>query len=48
MKKDRAFKLSLILKTSVILTENGNYTEQAKVIVVGADIIDLNSILDNY
>lgn len=34
--------------SSVILTENGNYTEPAKVIIVSADIIDLNSILDNY
>ncbi|MBR7172325.1 MAG: hypothetical protein IKD36_00850 [Clostridia bacterium] len=34
--------------SSVVLTENGNYTEPAKVIIVSADIIDLNSILDNY
>lgn len=34
--------------SSVILTENGNYTEPAKVIIVSADIIDLNTILDNY
>ena len=34
--------------SSVILTENGNYTEPAKVIIVSADIIDLNLILDNY
>ena len=34
--------------SSVVLTENGNYTEPAKVIIVSADIIDLNLILDNY
>ena len=34
--------------SSVILTENGNYTEPAKVVIVSADIIDLNTILDNY
>ena len=34
--------------SSVILTENGNYTEPAKMVVVTADTIDLNSILDNY
>lgn len=34
--------------SSVILTENGNYTEPAKIIIVSADIIDLNLILDNY
>lgn len=34
--------------SSVILTENGNYTEKAKVVIVSADIIDLNTILDNY
>lgn len=34
--------------SSVILTENGNYDEPAKAIVVSADLIDLNSILDNY
>ena len=34
--------------SSVILTENGNYSEPAKVVIVSADIIDLNSILDNY
>lgn len=34
--------------SSVILTENGNYTEKAKVVIVSADVIDLNTILDNY
>lgn len=34
--------------SSVILTENGNYTEPAKLVVVTADTIDLNAILDNY
>ncbi|MBO5345181.1 MAG: CBS domain-containing protein [Clostridia bacterium] len=34
--------------SSVILTENGNYTEPAKVVIVSADLIDLNTILDNY
>ena len=34
--------------SSVILTENGDYTEPAKVVIVSADIIDLNTILDNY
>ncbi len=34
--------------STVILTENGNYSEPAKAVVVSADIIDLNSILDNY
>ena len=34
--------------SSVILTENGNYTERAKVVIVSADVIDLNTILDNY
>ena len=34
--------------SSVILTENGNYTEPAKAVIVSADIIDLNTILDNY
>jgi len=34
--------------SSVILTDNGNYTEPAKVIIVSADLIDLNTILDNY
>lgn len=34
--------------SSVILTDNGNYTEPAKIIIVSADIIDLNLILDNY
>lgn len=34
--------------SSVILTEMGNYDEPAKAIVVSADLIDLNSILDNY
>ncbi len=34
--------------TSVILTENGNYDEPAKSIIVSTDLIDLNSILDNY
>lgn len=34
--------------SSVILTENGNYTEPAEVIIVSADLIDLNSVLDNY
>lgn len=32
----------------VILTENGNYTEPAKVVIVSSDLIDLNTILDNY
>ena len=34
--------------SSVILTENGNYNEQPLAVVVSADIIDLNKILDNY
>ena len=34
--------------SSVILTENGNYTEPAKAVIVSADLIDLNTILDNY
>ena len=34
--------------SSVILTDNGNYSEPAKVIIVSADLIDLNTILDNY
>ena len=34
--------------SSVILTENGNYTEPAKMVIVTADTIDLNNILDNY
>ena len=34
--------------SSIILTENGNYTEPAKMVIVTADIIDLNTILDNY
>ena len=34
--------------SSVILTENGNYNEEPKAVVVSADIIDLNKILDNY
>ena len=34
--------------SSVILTENGNYNEPPKAVVVNADIIDLNKILDNY
>ena len=34
--------------SSVILTENGNYTEPARVVIVSADLIDLNTILDNY
>lgn len=34
--------------SSIILTENGNYTEPAKMVIVTADTIDLNTILDNY
>ncbi len=34
--------------SSVILTEKGNYDEPAKAIVVSADLIDLNTVLDNY
>ena len=34
--------------SSVILTENGNYTEQAQAVIVSADLIDLNTVLDNY
>ena len=34
--------------SSVVLTENGNYTEPAKFVIVSADLIDLNSVLDNY
>ena len=34
--------------SSVVLTENGNYTEPAKMVIVTADTIDLNNILDNY
>ncbi|MBQ8452017.1 MAG: CBS domain-containing protein [Clostridia bacterium] len=34
--------------SSVILTENGNYTEPAKAVVVSVDLIDLNNVLDNY
>ena len=32
----------------VILTANGNYNEKPKAVVVSADIIDLNKVLDNY
>ncbi len=34
--------------STVILTENGNYTEKPKAVIVSADLIDLNTILDNY
>lgn len=34
--------------SSIILTENGNYNEPPKAVVVSADIIDLNKVLDNY
>ncbi len=34
--------------SSVVITENGNYNEKPKAVVVSADIIDLNKILDNY
>ncbi len=34
--------------SSVILTEHGNYNEPPKAVVVNADIIDLNKVLDNY
>lgn len=34
--------------SSVILTDGGNFDEPAKAIVVSADIIDLNNVLDNY
>ncbi len=34
--------------SSVILTENGNFNEPAKAVLVSADLIDLNTILDNY
>lgn len=34
--------------SSVILTENGNYNEPPISVVVSADIIELNKILDNY
>lgn len=34
--------------SSIILTENGNYNEVPKAVVVSADIIDLNKVLDNY
>lgn len=34
--------------SSVILTEGGNFDEPPKAIVVSADIIDLNNVLDNY
>jgi len=34
--------------SSVILTKNGNYNEMPEAVVVSADIIDLNKILDNY
>lgn len=34
--------------SSVILTENGNYSEPAQMVIVSADLIDLNTILDNY
>jgi CBS domain-containing protein len=34
--------------STVILTENGNYSEAVRAVVVSADLIDLNSILDNY
>lgn len=34
--------------SSVILTENGNFDESAKAVLVSADLIDLNTILDNY
>lgn len=34
--------------SSVILTENGNFNAPAKAVLVSADLIDLNTILDNY
>lgn len=34
--------------SSVILTENGNFDEPARAVLVSADLIDLNTILDNY
>ena len=34
--------------SSVILTENGNYSEPAQMVIVSADVIDLNTVLDNY
>lgn len=34
--------------SSVILTENGNFNEPAIAVLVSADLIDLNTILDNY
>lgn len=34
--------------SSVILTENGNFDEPAQAVLVSADLIDLNTILDNY
>ena len=34
--------------SSVILTENGNFNEPARAVLVSADLIDLNTILDNY
>lgn len=34
--------------SSVILTDNGNFNEPAKAVLVSADLIDLNTILDNY
>ncbi|MBQ8424845.1 MAG: hypothetical protein IJX17_02345 [Clostridia bacterium] len=34
--------------SNVILTKNGNYNEMPEAVVVSADIIDLNKILDNY
>ncbi len=32
----------------VILTANGNYNEKPKAVVVNADVIDLNKVIDNY
>ena len=34
--------------SSIILTENGNFNEPARAVLVSADLIDLNNILDNY
>lgn len=34
--------------SSIILTENGNFDEPARAVIVSADLIDLNTILDNY
>lgn len=34
--------------SSIILTENGNFNEPAQAVLVSADLIDLNTILDNY